>query len=198
MLCALSSSNAPSRLVPIHSVSMGWDPRLQYPATTQRPQHRHGGRVYVGPAGVRTYDPDWRAKDPRYAALRDAHLALHPRCEAHGPACAGRREVHHVGPRHLYPELRYVAGNLMTLCEWHHLYLAHAGEWYGWNSRIRGMALAASAQQWTAAETIRRAEAVRIYRWVPYSIVHVPRQAPAGQTSIIGRVVAWGRRLLSA
>lgn len=54
-------------------------------------------------------------RSPRWRAVRDAHLKLHPECFV----CGGSKklEVHHIVPFHLAPAHELDTHNLMTLCE---------------------------------------------------------------------------------
>ncbi len=51
----------------------------------------------------------------RWPAVRAAHLAKHPACEACGSRTA--LNVHHCKPYHLFPALELAESNLYTLCE---------------------------------------------------------------------------------
>ena len=147
-----------------------------------------------------TYNPHWRDLDPRWAALRDEHLLKHPRCAALGPTCQGRREVHHVGPKHLYPELRYHPGNLITLCEYHHLWLGHGGEYGAWNPHVRSLAERCRCEHWTPYGVELRGGEGRIWRWLPFHIQGPsPRRCPQPSSTrpgILRRVAYIARRLL--
>lgn len=74
-------------------------------------------------------------RSPRWPAVRDAHLAVHPTCVA----CGTREQltVHHVQPFHLFPQLELDLDNLLTLCEspTHncHLWFGHLLNWSSWN-----------------------------------------------------------------
>ena len=120
------------------------------------------------PRRRREYNPNWRDFDPEYAPIRDAHVAAHPFCQARSPLCSGRREVHHIAPVHLFPELRLDPRNLITLCEFHHYYLGHTGDWWAWNPRVVAMAVESQREKWTASDLLRRVARERIYHRLPY------------------------------
>ena len=51
-------------------------------------------------------------------------------------------EVHHMLPFHLCrlsqrPDLEFNPANLMTLCDIHHLYIGHLGDWQSFNETVR-------------------------------------------------------------
>ena len=51
-------------------------------------------------------------------------------------------EVHHMLPFHLCrlsqrPDLEFNPANLMTLCDVHHLYIGHLGDWQSFNETVR-------------------------------------------------------------
>src|SRR5712692_3729999 len=51
-------------------------------------------------------------------------------------------EVHHMLPFHLCrlsqrPDLEFNPANLMTLCDVHHLYIGHLGDWQSFNEMVR-------------------------------------------------------------
>ena len=77
-------------------------------------------------------------RDPRWPAVRDAHLRKHPKCGA----CGGITElqVHHVEPFHLRPDLELEPSNLETLCMGGpdcHLLLGHGGSFQYRNPLVR-------------------------------------------------------------
>lgn len=53
-------------------------------------------------------------RSPHWDAVRDAHIAKHPACEACGSP--DDLAVHHVKPFHLYPQLELDPNNLISLC----------------------------------------------------------------------------------
>ena len=153
----------------------------------------------------REHNDNWRTIDPEWANLRDAHLSYHPRCAARSPQCDGRREVHHVGPKRIYPELHYHAGNLITLCEFHHLALGHGGDdFWHWVPGVRSLA-AECMRTGTTREILRRAEKERIQHRIPVRVVDVRSLVPspshgstqAKSVSLLKRVVGAFRRLLT-
>lgn len=79
------------------------------------------------------------ARSPEWPKVRRAYLKANPTCAA----CGSRlfREVHHVEPFHLHPELELDPANLITLCEMpfrnHHLKVGHLGNWKNWNPNVR-------------------------------------------------------------
>ncbi len=126
----------------------------------------------------REYDPRWRELDPQWAELRDQHLLKHPRCAARSRECSGGREVHHVGPKHLYPELRYHAGNLLTLCYHHHLTIGHGGDWNAWLPDVRRRAEDIRRAGRTDRRDVWGAEKARIWHRIPWR-VEPSRSRPA-------------------
>lgn len=80
-------------------------------------------------------------RSPRWPAIRQAWLRLHPECAACGQR--DRVEVHHVDPVHVRPDRELDPTNLITLCEdgpGHtdcHLILGHCGHWSAWNPTVR-------------------------------------------------------------
>jgi 5-methylcytosine-specific restriction protein A len=71
---------------------------------------------------------------PGWPALRKAHLRVEPCCQVCGTPDGP--EVHHVLPVHRFPERELDAGNLLTLCRVHHLWVGHLGSWHSWNSEV--------------------------------------------------------------
>lgn len=76
-------------------------------------------------------------RDPRWPAVRAAHLKEQPRC-----ACCGgdeTLEVHHILPFHRHPALELNPKNLITLCEDPkngivcHLAVGHLGNYKSFN-----------------------------------------------------------------
>ena len=83
-------------------------------------------------------------RDPRWPAVRDAHLRKHPACGACGGAA--ELQVHHVEPFHLRPDLELEPTNLETLCMGGpdcHLLLGHGGSFQYRNPLVRRHAAAA-------------------------------------------------------
>jgi hypothetical protein len=80
-------------------------------------------------------------RDPRWRAVRAAHLRGQPECQA----CAARRglEVHHVEPVHLRPDRELDPGNLITLCRACHFAFGHCWDWGLANPEVR-----ADCNQW--------------------------------------------------
>lgn len=80
-------------------------------------------------------------RDPRWPALRRAHLAKYPGCAA----CGNTRsvEVHHVEPVSVKPSRELDPENLLTLCTDGpggmncHLVIGHCGRWDRWNDCAR-------------------------------------------------------------
>ena len=58
--------------------------------------------------------------------------------------CCGSKkkiQVHHVKPRHLFPELTLVLRNLIVLCKDCHLRIGHLGSYFQYNSAIKLVAM---------------------------------------------------------
>lgn len=80
-------------------------------------------------------------RDPRWPALRRAHLAKYPGCAA----CGNTRSVavHHVVPVSAEPSRELDPDNLLTLCTDGpggmncHLVIGHGGDWSQWNELAR-------------------------------------------------------------
>lgn len=80
-------------------------------------------------------------RDPRWPALRRAHLAKYPGCAA----CGNTRSVavHHVVPVSAEPSRELDPDNLLTLCTDGpggmncHLVIGHCGDWQHWNDCAR-------------------------------------------------------------
>lgn len=84
-------------------------------------------------------------RSSKWPAVRKAHLAQHPRCEACGTT--KNLNVHHIFPYHLSPEGELTEANLITLCEGSvincHLYWGHNLNWKSYEPDVRTMAKAA-------------------------------------------------------
>lgn len=80
-----------------------------------------------------------KLRSPHWPAIRRAHLAREPSCQA----CGGvdQLEVHHIRPFHLHPDLELDQANLITLCEHPahncHFHVGHFFNWHAWNPRVR-------------------------------------------------------------
>jgi len=98
-----------------------------------------------------------RAHDPRMADLCEEHLREHPRCEAHGRKCRGERQVCHVRPVHLFPELKYEKGNLVTACKQAHRRLSHPAGCSSWTPNFRALLAAVLKEPWNEAVIERQA-----------------------------------------
>lgn len=134
------------------------------------------GRAILPESLRRPRNDAWKAADPEWAELREDWLKEHPRCQAHSRQCVGTRNVHHVGPRHLYPELKYHRGNLITLCEYHHFTLGHGSDpqWLAWLPNVRQLAEESRLLWWTSYDLIKRAERERIFERRPFEVKNVP------------------------
>lgn len=82
--------------------------------------------------------PDPRApvpRSPKWPGVRAAYLKQFPVCAA----CGGKEklEVHHVTPFHLDPTRELDPGNLITLCDPHHLLVGHLMSWASFNAEVR-------------------------------------------------------------
>lgn len=73
-------------------------------------------------------------RSPQWARVRREHLTRHPLCAV----CGEKKglEVHHVRPFHLFPALELDPGNLITLCDDHHLFFGHLGSFRSYNETV--------------------------------------------------------------
>jgi len=56
--------------------------------------------------------------------------------------CGGKKkiQVHHIKPRHLFPQLALVLSNLIALCKDCHLRIGHLGSYFQYNETIKSVA----------------------------------------------------------
>jgi len=73
-------------------------------------------------------------RSSKWYIIRQEHKKKHPYC-AFGHKTV-RVFVHHIFPFWKYPEYELVAWNLITLCWWHHFWVAHFGSWKSFNVDI--------------------------------------------------------------
>lgn len=93
-------------------------------------------------------------RSSKWPAVRKKFLANNPACAVCG-ATNGKREVHHIRPFHLHPNLELDSSNFITLCENKndgincHLSFGHLGSFKSynvdvvadaktWNNKIKG------------------------------------------------------------
>jgi len=79
--------------------------------------------------------PSVQARDPRWTALRNAHLKREPFCQACGRD--SDLEVHHIEPVHVAPSKELDPANLITLCGICHLLIGHLRNWKSYNVSVR-------------------------------------------------------------
>jgi 5-methylcytosine-specific restriction endonuclease McrA len=79
---------------------------------------------------VSIYHSEYRWRKTRNGYIRDHNV-----CEACGTT--KQLQVHHIKPWHLFPMLRYVYENLITLCGACHFRFGHGLNWKKWNPKIR-------------------------------------------------------------
>jgi hypothetical protein len=79
-------------------------------------------------------------RSPHWASVAKEHLRREPACVVCGYK-GRKRQVHHIKPFHLHPDLELDPHNLITLCSArgreHHLLLGHLGSWESYNEHIR-------------------------------------------------------------
>jgi len=82
-----------------------------------------------------TGPPQFGARSPNWAKVRDKFIDSHPFCEC----CGGYEdlEVHHIIPFHIDRSLELEESNLITLCRPHHLLLGHLMSWKSFNRAVR-------------------------------------------------------------
>jgi 5-methylcytosine-specific restriction endonuclease McrA len=94
-------------------------------------RHDHGARIARKHGHERS--SEWRK-------VAKEHLKHQPACAACGYR-GKKRQVHHIKPFHLHPQLELDPDNLITLCSArgreHHLLLGHLDEWASYNEHIR-------------------------------------------------------------
>jgi len=78
-----------------------------------------------------------RTRSPKWPAVENAHVKVHPTCAA----CGGtlRLQVHHKKPFRTYPELELDPKNLISLCMGPpdcHLLIGHGGNFKCWNPDV--------------------------------------------------------------
>jgi len=73
--------------------------------------------------------------------VRRLHLKLHPQCEVCG--ATKRLAAHHIRPYQWFPKLEMEPGNLITLCDTHHLFIGHLNQWSSYNPNV-----VADAAEW--------------------------------------------------
>ena len=71
----------------------------------------------------------------RWRKVRNEHIVDEPVCQA----CSTDKklQVHHVKPWHLFPSLRYLRSNLLTLCQPCHFRFGHKLNWKHFNGTVR-------------------------------------------------------------
>jgi len=74
------------------------------------------------------------ARSKGWRKLRKQHLKKQDRCVICGRKW--NRQVHHIYPVHLYPDLELDPGNLVTLCGRCHLLFGHLNNWRRWNDEL--------------------------------------------------------------
>lgn len=83
-----------------------------------------------------------KKRSSKWPTVRKKFLAENPTCAVCG-ATKGKREIHHVHPFHLKPELELDPTNFITLCENKkdgvncHLFLGHLGNFMSVNETVR-------------------------------------------------------------
>jgi hypothetical protein len=81
-----------------------------------------------------------RERSPHWGSVAKEHLRREPACVVCGYK-GRKRQVHHIKPFHLHPDLELDPHNLITLCsargKEHHLLLGHLGAWDSYNEHIR-------------------------------------------------------------
>lgn len=81
-----------------------------------------------------------RERSPHWGSVAKEHLRREPACAVCGYK-GRKRQVHHIKPFHLHPDLELDPHNLITLCsargKEHHLLLGHLGAWDSYNEHIR-------------------------------------------------------------
>ena len=81
-----------------------------------------------------------RERSPHWSSVAKEHLRREPACVVCGYK-GRKRQVHHIKPFHLHPDLELDPHNLITLCsargKEHHLLLGHLGAWDSYNEHIR-------------------------------------------------------------
>ena len=73
-------------------------------------------------------------RSPKWPKVRRAYFKDHPRCEICGRKF--NRQVHHIIPFHIRPDLELDPDNLITLCGRHHFWWGHFEDWKNWNPEI--------------------------------------------------------------
>jgi hypothetical protein len=80
------------------------------------------------------------ARSSHWRSVEQEHLRREPACVVCGYK-GRKRQVHHIKPFHLHPDLELDPHNLITLCsargKEHHLLLGHLGSWESYNEHIR-------------------------------------------------------------
>jgi hypothetical protein len=83
------------------------------------------------------------ARSPIWQKVESAFLSRNPNCAAcKRDKTQAKLEVHHMLPFHLCrlfqrPDLEFDPTNLMTLCDVHHLYIGHLGDWQSFNENVQ-------------------------------------------------------------
>jgi 5-methylcytosine-specific restriction endonuclease McrA len=79
-------------------------------------------------------------RSSHWGSVAKEHLRHEPACVVCGYK-GRKRQVHHIKPFHLHPDLELDPHNLITLCsargKEHHLLLGHLGAWDSYNEHIR-------------------------------------------------------------
>lgn len=99
---------------------------------------RSGQRIHLG---MRTYRNEHVGivtichSEYRWRKVRKAHLKRDPRCNM----CKRTKklEAHHIKPWHLFPDLRFIDWNLITLCRACHFRFGHGSNWKHWNPQVK-------------------------------------------------------------
>jgi 5-methylcytosine-specific restriction protein A len=90
--------------------------------------------------GARIARQHGHERSSEWSRVAKEHLRREPACVACGYK-GRKRQVHHIKPFHLHPQLELDPQNLITLCEArgreHHLLLGHLDEWESYNEHIR-------------------------------------------------------------
>ena len=75
------------------------------------------------------------ARSSKWPGLRQAFLQYHPTCAVCGTS--KKLEVHHCEPVHVNSTRELDTTNLITLCDVHHFWWGHLGNWHSWNVLVR-------------------------------------------------------------
>ena len=73
-------------------------------------------------------------RSPEWSQVRKEFLKENPRCTV----CDKKaKEVHHILPFHLFPELELDVNNLMPFCRRHHFMVGHLENWRAYNDEVK-------------------------------------------------------------